>query len=904
MTKNYKIMRRSFFLQSLTCCFVFLLWSFYMPIILCCQQTSDYAINLKSTLSAAKDDSTRIVLCNKLSSHYSSIDLELSKNYCDQAIKIYESTTLGGRQPEIRKSGVGEAYKNRAWYYYKKQNYIESLNDIEKAIYFYDKDNDRLNLGKAFTLLGNIYYRQNLYDIAEQHFTKSLQLLGIYQKDLGLTSLYLNYGGFLVNRKRYEEAWEMFSEALNIYKSIDFQGDWGLLYNNMGVCAGYLGRDNEKIEFYLKAVAQYEKHNNRTNIVNLHHNLGIAYQKQKQYELSIKHLKSSIQSAHVTGIFKFLPNTYETLSQSYFQMGLLAQNSIQKDSLYSQSLDYLERAKSLTDSLFNAQNTNQINELLTKYEAERKEKEIQKLNFQSELNQLEFRRQEFELQSIILASNAEKERITINQKVKEIAILKLEKENQFTNLELKIRNAKLIEQEALAQKQKSEIELLHQTKQLNELEQIRNKNLSSVLWMSLLVLLLVTLLILLLYFEKQKANNIMLKHNLEIEQQQKEIERQNVHLENINKFKDIFISNMSHEIRTPLNTIIGFSNLLAKANLNENQKQQVESIEFASENLLALVNDILDFSKLESGNIQFEFNEFDFIENLEKLISMFQYQADEKNLLLSLIIDNQVPKFVKTDKYRLNQIIINLIGNAIKFTEKGFVRIQVEVHSMKDGVHNIFFTISDTGSGIEHDHLERIFESYTQLNNYNYMNHNGTGLGLAICKRLVQLFGGKITVKSEIGRGSSFTFNIPIKASELSDTLVSKKHILTTIENKKILIVEDNTLNQTVIKTLLNSINETLHLHIVGNGQLALDSLKSDNFDLIFMDMKMPVMDGLTATSLIRQFNSETPIIALTANATKEEKQKCLDAGMNDFMVKPIDPNMLREKIDFWLSHV
>lgn len=875
---------------------------FYKPKYIYCQNKPEHIEQIKNQLRGETENTLTVKLYNKLASYYASINLDSTKNYCDKAISLIENSSSKEHQIQISAQDMGDTYKNRAWYHYKKQDYLMALNDVEKAIVYYESENDRLSLGKVYTLLGNIYYRQHLYQIAEQHFTKSLQMLGIYRNDLGLASLYINYGGFLVNRKRYEEAWEFFNEALRIYEEIDYKGDWGLIYNNMGVCAGYLGDEQKKIEYYLKAAEQYENHNNKTNVVNLYHNLGIAYQKKQEYELSIQYLQKSVQSANETGILKFLPGTLENLSQSYFRLALLTQNSKEKDSLFTIALNSVIQAKSVADSLFKSNNASQINELLAKYETERKEKEIQKLNFQSELNELEFRRQEFELQSIILAANADREKTAMNQKLKEIAILKLEKENQFANLELKIRNAKLIEQEALSLKQKSEIELLQQTKKITELEQKRSKNLRTILWGSIIVLFIVLILILLLYLEKRKANISMMKHNLEIEQKQMEIQEQNVRLENINKFKDIFISNMSHEIRTPLNTIIGFSNILSKTKLSDEQKQQVESIEFASENLLALVNDILDFSKLKSDNIEFEYSDFDFAKNLEKLLSMFRYQADEKNLKLSLELVPQTPKYVCSDKYRLSQILINLIGNAVKFTDQGSISIKVEVLSVENDMYDLLFTVSDTGIGIERDHLERIFDAYTQLNNYNYMKHNGTGLGLAICKRLVELFGGDIRVSSKIGKGSSFSFNIPMKASKVSDIPLHQHEISSRIANKKILIVEDNTLNQTVIKTLLQSINATLSLSIAGNGQIALDLVKRENFDMIFMDMKMPIMDGLTATSIIRKDNTSIPIIALTANATNEEKIKCLQAGMNDFMVKPIDPSVLREKTEFWLS--
>jgi len=368
--------------------------------------------------------------------------------------------------------------------------------------------------------------------------------------------------------------------------------------------------------------------------------------------------------------------------------------------------------------------------------------------------------------------------------------------------------------------------------------------------------------------------------------------------EESNKLKEAFLANMSHEIRTPMNAIIGFSDILSKANLEEKEKEYVRTIKVAGENLLTIINDILDISKIEAGMMIFEEKTFGIQELFKSLNVMLMGKANEKKLELVFSCDKNIPEVLLGDHTRLTQIIINLAGNAIKFTQKG----NIHVHASgvkKNGGTLVEFSVKDTGIGISSDKLEHIFERFRQAESNTTRKYGGTGLGLSIAKQLVELQGGTLSVKSELNIGSVFTFCIPYrKATQIQTKLavIEKKYNLQDLSKLNILLVEDNPLNVKLILSLFSEYN--FKLQIAENGSLGIEKLKENKFDIILMDMEMPVMNGYEAASIIRnELNSNIPIIAMTAHAMAGEREKCLSLGMNDYISKPINANLLFEKM-------
>lgn len=365
------------------------------------------------------------------------------------------------------------------------------------------------------------------------------------------------------------------------------------------------------------------------------------------------------------------------------------------------------------------------------------------------------------------------------------------------------------------------------------------------------------------------------------------------------KLKEAFLANMSHEIRTPMNAIIGFSDILVKRKLGEQEKEYVKIIKSAGEKLLTIINDILDISKIEAGMMTFEENSFSVKDTFKSLNVMLMEKANEKNIELLFSCDKNVPDVLLGDHTRLTQIIINLTSNAIKFTEKGRVYVHAKVRQLMDKIILLEFSIKDTGIGIPKDKLEQIFERFRQAESHTTRKYGGTGLGLSIAKQLVELQGGTLSVESELNMGSVFSFCIPYKITKQTQpklAISKKNYIMKDMINLNILLVEDNKLNVKLILSLFSENN--LKLVVAENGKIGIEKIKETGFDIILMDMEMPVMNGYEATSVIRkEMKSKIPIIAMTAHAMAGERERCLSLGMNEYLSKPIDANMLFEKM-------
>lgn len=435
--------------------------------------------------------------------------------------------------------------------------------------------------------------------------------------------------------------------------------------------------------------------------------------------------------------------------------------------------------------------------------------------------------------------------------------------------------------------------------------------------------------------EKQARENLLRSNEL----LEEKVNKRTLELNNINKeltlardtaldasrIKSEFLSTISHELRTPLHAISGYENLLSSSGLNTKQSKYCKNISIGAQNLLEIIDDILDFSAFESGELKIENQEVSVSETLDDICSMFIQSVEQKGLELTYKIDKNIPKLIYTDPKRLRHTIVNLVSNAIKFTEQGYIKINVTLSNVlntnePNNMPDLLISVSDTGIGIAEAEFDRIFTPFYQVDGSVTRSYGGTGLGLAMSNKIIELMGGKISLESHSNQGSTFTISIPLIYKDnyclndkieyptiqndnetLKDDLDEKNHT----SDKKILIVEDNEINAELLTILLDNVGYSAD--IAENGEVFLEMMKKDHYDLIFMDCQMPVLNGYDATQQYRSSedpDTHIPIVAVTANTMAGDKEKCIASGMDDYIEKPVSADILKKTMRHWLSKI
>lgn len=396
-----------------------------------------------------------------------------------------------------------------------------------------------------------------------------------------------------------------------------------------------------------------------------------------------------------------------------------------------------------------------------------------------------------------------------------------------------------------------------------------------------------------------KIRNLQTRQQVELAQKEKEVAEQTAQL------KQQFMANMSHEIRTPMNAIVGMTSLLMSKNPLPEQMKYLKAIQQSADNLLVIINDILDLSKIEAGKIVIEQTDFSLREVTNSVRDMLMFKAEEKGLQFRVNVEEEIPVRVIGDPTRINQVLINLAGNALKFTEKGYIEVRVTIQKKAEKKYWLKFEVIDTGIGISPDYVNKIFESFTQAGTDVARKFGGTGLGLTISKQLVELMGGEIGVTSELGKGTTFFAIIPLKESDVQ--VVEQKssavdeQTMKKLNDVKLLLVEDNEFNRMVAEDTLKELLPNITIDIAINGQEAVDRVQEEHYDIVLMDIQMPVMDGVTATRTIRTTLSapakDVKIIAMTANVLQEDVAQYFNTGMNAYVSKPFQVDELLLKM-------
>jgi signal transduction histidine kinase/CheY-like chemotaxis protein/HPt (histidine-containing phosphotransfer) domain-containing protein len=395
-----------------------------------------------------------------------------------------------------------------------------------------------------------------------------------------------------------------------------------------------------------------------------------------------------------------------------------------------------------------------------------------------------------------------------------------------------------------------------------------------------------------------KLRNLQSRQQLELAQKEKEVAERTANL------KQQFMANMSHEIRTPMNAIVGMTRLLLGKEPRPEQVRYLDAIRLSADNLLVIINDILDLSKIEAGKIIIEQTDFPLKEIVQSVRDMLMLKAEEKHIELRTSIDERIPRHLVGDPTRINQVLINLAGNAIKFTDKGYVEVNAVLHKTEGEKIWVRFDVVDTGIGIDAGYVDRIFDSFTQAGTDITRKFGGTGLGLTISKQMVTLMEGDIIVKSELGKGTTFSVLVPFTESKITGEIETADVInpaqIKKLNNVKLLLVEDNEFNRMVAEDTLKEVIPNITIDIAVNGEEAVKRVQSQQYDIVLMDIQMPVMDGLTATTTIRALPApagEVKIIAMTANVFQEDVQQYFEAGMDAYVSKPFNTSELLLKM-------
>jgi signal transduction histidine kinase len=736
------------------------------------------------------------------------------------------------------------------------QEYYEARKYLSSAAKYYESNN-------KVNVLGNILYLQGLAEYYLSNYSGALDFYSnastIFQKNKlkkEYANVLQNLGLVYYSLKQPERAADYYNQSLDIYLEIKDNENIAGIYQNLGILYYNRNSDSLALEYYNKSIEYYKEQHDLKRIGITYSNIGLIYLNEKEALKAYKNFEKSLA---------YFTKTRFTLGQMWVfnNMGtaLIMQNK--QDEAVTYFINSLDIARKIDND----------EGILTNYSdlAKYYEKQGQfntSLRYYKDYTQLKD------------------------------SLGKVNSDDKISELE------KVYQMES---QERMQAELIS-----------KNKRQKTQLWAIsgfLSVLILASLIILSAYYQKRKAEKKLAEHRTDLEnlvekrtiELQKQISERKI-AEESDKLKSAFLANMSHELRTPMNAIIAFSNFLREPELTDDRRYEyLDHITSAGDSLLRLIDDIIDIAKIESKQLKIFIqptNISRLLSELYKFYSELRVKTNKKNIRFNLLTDNEFNYIINTDSQRLKQVLSNLIENAFKYTDKGKIDIGFETTE-----NAVTFFVTDTGIGIPADKHELIFDRFYQLNHLNDRKTSGTGLGLTICKNLVMLLGGQIWIDSEPGKGSTFSIRIPVESikKQSNPTFVEDSRSKVPVRksgynwnNITILVAEDEDLNYKVLDTCLT--RTMAHIIRAKDGASAVEICKNQKVDLVLMDIQMPGMNGFEATQEIKRINNRTPVIAQTSFAMIGEKERCLQAGCDDFITKPLNIDSLLLKIEHYLK--
>jgi len=796
-------------------------------------------------------DSIKVALYQELMAAYQDVDFSQSLLLGQEAIAMADS-----HKNEKWKAKIYIALGN---VYHKKSNYDKSIEYYEKAKDLFFTTNDTTAILTICNNLGTTYTDKGEYAKSQRLLFAGLKIAEEKNAELDLARILNNIGLNYYFQQDYKTALQYYERALEIRNKIGDKQGVALAYNNIGIVYYFLNNLEKVVDYFHKALNIYEELGDIRGQSLPLYNIAEIYFEQKRYQEALNYYNKSLEIDRKVGDKASIAMSYYSIGNVYVALNNYDE-AIKKQKEAIQIAQEIAANPILKEGYFHLSST---------YE--------KMMNYKESLKY-------YKLYSAL------KDSIYNTEKSAQIAEIKSKYETE---------------------KKQEQIDLLQKEQAIKDLEITRNedkiRNQSILLIASFLGIFVVFLFALLLYrqiHQKQKINALLAEKNKELDLQNRKLEQANIEIKRSAKQKEKFFANTSHELRNPLNVVIGFTNLLLQTGLTEKQAHYLNNIKKSGNNLLVVINDLLTHSKIEAGKLKLEYIDFDLIKEIESQIEYAKDIAFQKSISISTSIPENIPQYVNGDPVRFSQIMGNLLNNAIKFTDfKGKVKIQLRLINKNKGTTTIEFSIIDNGIGIANDKLKEIFESFTQANFDTTRKFGGTGLGLAIVKSLVELQGGTISVKSELNKGSEFTFNLAFNTcSNIKDTEPERNdHKLNLKPAMRILIVEDDPINITLACDTLKMFDNNIEIEAALNGKIAIENILLHDYDLVVMDIQMPVMDGYETTKHIRNNlpspKNAVPILGMSAFAMKEEVDLCYKYGMNDYITKPFSPEELFLKL-------